>query len=73
VSSEFTTLVSGLNFGEHYKVDMPPYCDVDMPPYCEVDMPPYCEVDRPPPCEVLKLRGHVLRFSIIGLDKEHPS
>ena len=52
-------------------VDMPPYCDVDIPPYCDVDIPPYCEVDRPPPCAVLKLRGHILMFGIVGLVKEY--
>jgi hypothetical protein len=48
-------------------VDMPPYCDVDIPSYWDVDIPPYSEVDSPQPCDVLKLRGQVLRFSIIGL------
>lgn len=30
-------------------------------------MPPYGDVDKPPPCDVLRLRGQVLKFGMVGL------
>jgi hypothetical protein len=51
-------------------VDIPPPDEVDIPPSEEVDIPPPDDVDNPPPEDVLKLRGHVIKPGMTGLDME---